>query len=1159
MANACNDRMRSGIGDPTYRIAFNLFTAARQIRNPDGSGTLFAPQAEFFEQYQTLEPTAALWPPSPAGTAEGVNVATPLGCFVFGRESANIDAEADRIANITALGLPSGNSLASLWALAKSQRGAIDPQTGAIASPALDTARLHMRIAYSIRSPYGTSYGGFQPLPEFGSITCDPVDGISPVNFEYKFTSLLDGSSVTYPGSCPEEPSHVAFILRLSDLYIVVLNNGDTDYYRRSDWIEGPYTGGGQLKRDIGGQLDRALDRYVKDFRGTEAQRGAGRWNAHAFDFQAFLTRQYSLAPQRGTQSGDEIIAQYPSFTASQNLPASYEFPTGRAYADGYILDAIFVFGSNVQSTTTVEIIDESDAVVATATLAPNPGGTSEALTRLRSPVSPQSIRCRLPSGVSFAGGSGWLSIEATELYPYKPNASDAYVLLRSASASQSGTVYGSGLEEEQAREIWEAYRDSGVILTRGDLPQEQAIINSNAVFDAFRRMSKHVRILSRQQLIGYEVANGKSILYFRRRNTIGADSFVGIGPSRDPVASGSLVAGKRYSVRSGTVWYKGAQYVAGSPFTAQRDDLTYFGAAEVYEHDGILHDAPVGGFSNEWLIGFQFKAYHPSESSIWKPSAYSDYFAFSERCHFYHPTYSPDLQQHFDYGATLSLAPEAATGYRYAKGTNIQNCDPLDTACIDAKIARYKSCRIYEPDVEIDSAETLIEGGQEVIKLTLTGRLHHSDDAVASIARDISTWDVTALRAESYRSTENAIREYLVWAYNGTNAVAGKPGDSAVGSGVDLLPDNPFGTVFPTIILTQLLPKPYEDGNDRQNAVDSKFLHDMLTQAELYLRCMCEGYVDGRTSEEYACATGISGWYDYTFQNLCFDAFRGQWISPLGSVETDALSSRDIRDDRPQGFGPYPNTLAAAEVWNQFANAWNLLTRARVMLPLKFEAETRAETDAPWTSVNATSSTGAPRGCTSGTESGWYAPVQSGADAPTTVVTPRAAASVASSDHILNYIASGTYSCDGERFNLQRYRQEDDYWLDLVDPDSENAMPPSWRAQVQTDGESLFVVERLRFYDRASVVPAGSGTACGTTPDVYPIGGGNVWLLEQIQEQSLSCELLPAVGTVTLAEVSGTLYGSVGTGATCSGELRRAVNIEPVATDAFILSVPLS
>jgi hypothetical protein len=102
----------------------------------------------------------------------------------------------------------------------------------------------------------------------------------------------------------------------------------------------------------------------------------------------------------------------------------------------------------------------------------------------------------------------------------------------------------------------------------------------------------------------------------------------------------------------------------------------------------------------------------------------------------------------------------------------------------------------------------------------------------------------------------------------------------------------------------------------------------------ELYLRAMCEGFVDDQTTGDNACnLTTGDALYDYTFENLCFQAFNGRWLSML---------PESVRADKPQGFGPIPNTRLYAQTYNQFAQCLNLLTRARIMLPHKLQQRFR-------------------------------------------------------------------------------------------------------------------------------------------------------------------------------------------------------------------------
>ena len=62
------------------------------------------------------------------------------------------------------------------WELAKQQRGAWDPSTGALASPAFSAARSHYRIAMSPRSPHGHAYGGYLPTPYLAGEPCEDPD-----------------------------------------------------------------------------------------------------------------------------------------------------------------------------------------------------------------------------------------------------------------------------------------------------------------------------------------------------------------------------------------------------------------------------------------------------------------------------------------------------------------------------------------------------------------------------------------------------------------------------------------------------------------------------------------------------------------------------------------------------------------------------------------------------------------------------------------------------------------------------------------------------------------------------------------------------------------------------------------------------------------------
>ena len=133
-------------------------------------------------------------------------------------------------------------------------------------------------------------------------------------------------------------------------------------------------------------------------------------------------------------------------------------------------------------------------------------------------------------------------------------------------------------------------------------------------------------------------------------------------------------------------------------------------------------------------------------------------------------------------------------------------------------------------------------------------------------------------------------------------------------------------GTCYPMFTLTKLVPLPYDDGNDKQNSVDTKVIVDQFTQMELYIRAMCEGYIDGQTTNDLACSLASPAYFDFSYEAMCYEAFGGRSFTFMPLAD---------RDDRPTGFSPIPNTLMKADIFNQFSSAINLLTSARVMLPL--------------------------------------------------------------------------------------------------------------------------------------------------------------------------------------------------------------------------------
>ena len=333
ISTAVNARLRAGLGDPCARIFYYLWSLFRTIRNCDASGLVCPPNAEFFELYQMLNPEAANWPIESPGDPEGARLSNPMAAYVFGSASAALDSEHARLSDPfvdgVPLRLPSGvvaSTPTQIWDLGKRQRGAFDPVTGAVASPAFRAAREFYKLTTSLKSALGNAYGGFMPIPQIlGDCGDGTADVPATINYQIFFTRLDPaavapanvtdtGATIKYNGTCPAVTGDVISVYDLPWAYYVYRVGGVIDYLPSNKWVEGPYSAGASLKRTQGKHWGRVLSAFSREFRGSESQRAAPGYHLqHAADNQKFFTSQYLLAPNIGTQISSEFIySQYP-------------------------------------------------------------------------------------------------------------------------------------------------------------------------------------------------------------------------------------------------------------------------------------------------------------------------------------------------------------------------------------------------------------------------------------------------------------------------------------------------------------------------------------------------------------------------------------------------------------------------------------------------------------------------------------------------------------------------------------------------------------------------------------------------------------------------------------------------------------------------------
>lgn len=973
-ADAVNARLKMGPSCP-WHILYYALSAFRQVRNPDG--TLFPSQVEFFTAYQNVNPGDASWPDAGPGDPTGANLASQWSLFVWGDGGTTVYPEADRLANPAVGGLnlsvtdpASGVSPRGYWNAAKGQRGAWDPANGNIGSPALLAAVSHGFIRFRESSPHGVDWGGFLPSPEYVGPCATPSTGTPNANYTRVFTKL-DGSGTTQTyGTCPENAGDLAGVYQTPFAYYLFLFGGSVVTLPANLWVEGPYTTSPQLRKTQNNFLDRAVNAFASGFRGTAAQGGGTGGLSGSFAFRDFMTRQYLLAPQRGSTGTDGVTVSpvYTRMTASGTgmvavgtvLSSARTVDAGSVVTGFYVeaqgLSPVGVAAGGARYGGAVQVWRDG-AVVGRIDLVSQSDGTYQGLLILNNSTAGGVWSV---STLTALIGSGAISVfaECTELMVYKPSVADAYLVLRCGGVEFSGALDGDGPGCGYATSIYLDYAQKGVITSHQGhvaLPGSTDVINSNAVYEAARQMSKAVRMVPRGNLIGYEVSGGLSVLYFTRyalglSGAVPVDLFDGIGPARTAITT--PVWGRTYQVKGATgqtVTYRSAVYHPGDSFAGVQNGGDVTGTGTVWEVDGIRHVAEPANWTNEWVFGAELYPQNGSDSSVWKPSAYADVIGPLNRCIFGDPAAAIDerLSQHFAFGNSsvapwAILQPEAPPEYNYCPAVvpaeygfsrvNDIRCTDGDSTCVDQRRAFYQSCQMLVPWPEVDSV-TADDAG--VMKVTLKSRVQYCPTAPETISKDISTWDGATLDGEGWRTLENGIRRYLLYVATGQPGAV-MIGDQAFHSGVASgFTDQPTASIFPRLYFVKQIPKPWT-GSGSLVVQDSPTVHDGQRQTEWYLRAMCPAYVDGVTTAANACTTNPYGPYDYTFDALVFQASGGtsKWVSGLPSATTAWLTAADIRTDKPMGFGSLPTYRMTAEGFQLISKMINLLNRIAVRIP---------------------------------------------------------------------------------------------------------------------------------------------------------------------------------------------------------------------------------
>ena len=282
LALAFNDRLRQGVADPSWRLFWYAHSLFRGMRNPSSTGRLWAAEDEWWKFYSHIpKDSDVLWPANSPGTAKGINVANPMGAFIYGREpeiedeetrlnpTGRFDGAEDTTTPPTGIPLyldiggtptaPTTNE--HYWTLAKHQRGAWNPSLDRNfkTACAMAAAQEHGKIDYSPSQYYLKSYGGFHGVAAVNSSSPTCEDGYTP-NFTLKFKSLVGGVADKTFGTCPENATDVYLYYEGFASFNLLKFNGTVESLPLADWNEGPYEDEAYLQRVKGQQLNQVLN-----------------------------------------------------------------------------------------------------------------------------------------------------------------------------------------------------------------------------------------------------------------------------------------------------------------------------------------------------------------------------------------------------------------------------------------------------------------------------------------------------------------------------------------------------------------------------------------------------------------------------------------------------------------------------------------------------------------------------------------------------------------------------------------------------------------------------------------------------------------------------------------------------------------------------------
>ena len=271
LAEAFNTRILSGLGDCAWRIFYYAYSTFRGLRNPDGEA--YPAQDEWFKFYAHIEPKIMWgkfgWPETPAGEAQGANVANPFMAWIFGNNSrvkkANglSDDTKDRIHGYWSEPVRLSNLEASI---------SFDMPTRVSGHPSLNRVWQDSEIQRGCCAFY----------PNYNYLQAGSSDLSTKPELQLLST-----------GICAAARKHLNYVMETASMgryasSYVPDTNGQGGIFRK--------------KSAVKDQIQQAMFYYLSFFRGTEDQRAKhdkvkNNVRSQGFNFETFFSRQFLLAP----------------------------------------------------------------------------------------------------------------------------------------------------------------------------------------------------------------------------------------------------------------------------------------------------------------------------------------------------------------------------------------------------------------------------------------------------------------------------------------------------------------------------------------------------------------------------------------------------------------------------------------------------------------------------------------------------------------------------------------------------------------------------------------------------------------------------------------------------------------------------------------------